>query len=260
MSFASSAPKINYTPGGFRSGGLNAAWNGSGYKLSETPALKTAVGQVASTFGQQASELGNLRSTVAPGFSLFRQAGLADIANQGQANISNLRDTLAQRRILGSSFANSSLSQAQAELEKQRTDFIAKSYLEEISASNQLIQEQYTAATNQFKVGLDQMNFEAGVAADLTKSANDSMAKVATAQAQLDAQNAQANAAGFGKAIGLAAGVAAAPFTGGASLAGEALFGGPKFGGGSALTGDAYGGSSSNPLPGLDASDYGVGY
>lgn len=34
---------------------------------------------------------------------------------------------------------------------------------------------------------------------------------------------------------------------------------GPQYGGGNALT-DANGGSSSNPLPGLDASDYGTGY
>jgi hypothetical protein len=37
------------------------------------------------------------------------------------------------------------------------------------------------------------------------------------------------------------------------------LFSDPAYGGGNALTGE-YGGSSSNPLPGLDASDYGPGY
>lgn len=37
------------------------------------------------------------------------------------------------------------------------------------------------------------------------------------------------------------------------------LLSGPSYGGGNALT-DEYGGSSSNPLPGLDASDYGEGF
>lgn len=37
------------------------------------------------------------------------------------------------------------------------------------------------------------------------------------------------------------------------------LLSGPSYGGGNVLT-DAYGGSSSNPLPGLDASDYGAGF
>src|SRR4029077_18203531 len=219
MSFGSSAPQINYKPGGFFAGGLGATMGGGGnYRVTESQGLKDTIGHLQSTFGQQASELGNLRGTVAPGFSLFRQAGLADIAGQGQASMSNLRDTLAQRRVMGSSFGNAQLSQQQADIEKQRTDFIAQSYLQELSASTQLIQEQYQAATSQFKVGLDQMNFEAGIAAGLTDSANKAMASVATAQAQLDAQNAQANAAGIGKAIGLGVSIAAAPFTGGASL------------------------------------------
>lgn len=61
-----------------------------------------------------------------------------------------------------------------------------------------------------------------------------------------------------------AASIAAAPFTGGLSLGGLAglIPGGssPSYGGGNAWSGDAYGGSSSNPLAGLSASDYGAGY
>jgi hypothetical protein len=207
MSFASSAPQINYKPSGFFSGGINATAGAAGnYHVTESPALSGMVGKLQSTFGQQAGALGDLAKTVSPGFSLFRQAGLADIAGRGEASLSNLRDTLAQRRILGSSFANSSLSQANADIEKQRTDFIAQSYLAELDASNKLIQEQYTAGVNQFKVGIDQANFEAGIAADLTKSANAAMASVATAQAQLDAQN----AAGFGQLAGTALGTGGA--------------------------------------------------
>lgn len=37
-------------------------------------------------------------------------------------------------------------------------------------------------------------------------------------------------------------------------------YGSPSYGGGSPWSGDPYGGSSSNPLPGLSASDYGSGY
>lgn len=40
---------------------------------------------------------------------------------------------------------------------------------------------------------------------------------------------------------------------------GSAALSGPSYGGGNVLT-DSYGGSSSNPLPGLDASDYGTGF
>jgi hypothetical protein len=249
MSFGSSAPQIGYQPGGFRSPGISATRGAGGnYNIRESAALQQQIGSLQSTFGQQASDLAALRGTVAPGLSQFRQAGLSDIATQGQANVSNLRDQLAQRRVLGSSFANSQISQANADIEKQRTDFIAKSYLEELSASNQLIQEQYQASANQFQVGINQMNFEAGLAAQLTQSANQVSGNIAMAQAKLDQESAMANAAGIGKAIGY-----------GASMGTSMFMPSPSYGGGNFLT-DAYGGSSSNPLPGLGPEDYGPGF
>src|SRR6516165_10583243 len=124
MSFGSSAPQIGYQPGGFRSPGISATRGAGGnYNIRESAALQQQIGSLQSTFGQQASDLAALRGTVAPGFSQFRQAGLSDIAGQGQANVSNLRDEMAKRRILGSSFANSQISQANADIEKARSDF-----------------------------------------------------------------------------------------------------------------------------------------
>src|SRR6185437_6647019 len=97
---------------------------------------------------------------VQPGFSQFRQAGLRDISNTFAANRSNLRDTLAQRRILGSSFANSQFSQQAADEAQTKADFEAKSYLAELEASNKLTQEQFDAATKSFSTAIDQSNIE----------------------------------------------------------------------------------------------------
>jgi hypothetical protein len=82
---------------------------------------------------------------------------------------------------------------------------------------------------------------------------------------QQQSQNANAQNGQIAGLIGTGLGVAAAPFTGGASLLGSAgamggLFGGsPSYGGGSSLT-NAYGGNSQYPLNGLNSSDYGAGY
>jgi hypothetical protein len=46
----------------------------------------------------------------------------------------------------------------------------------------------------------------------------------------------------------------------GGYLGGSGKGSSPSYGGGNMFSGDAYGGSGSNPLPGLSASDYGVGY
>lgn len=234
--FGGSAPKINYMPPSFSGGGLSATFGGGGYNVGASGARSDAVGSLASTFGGLASETAGLRSTVAPGYSLFRQAGLSDINTQGQATLSNLKDNLASRRILGSSFASDAFSRANADIEKQRTDFIAQSYLSELDASNKLLQQQYQASTSQFKTVLDEMNLEAGIAADLTGKASTSLASVATAQAQLDAQN----AAGIGKLFGsLLTAPASSIFGKGISSLGSS-FGG-FFGGDAAAAGEVGG-------------------
>lgn len=180
------APQINFSPAGFSGSGGSASFAGGQYGFTPSAASTSAIGNLASTFGQQAGALGQLRQSVAPGFSQFRQAGLRDLSNQQRATTSNLRDNLAQRRILGSSFAQDSLGRTNAEFEKQRTDFIAQSYLQEVATSQQLIQQQYQAAAQQYTVGINQMNFETGIAAHLTSQATSASAAVAEAQARID--------------------------------------------------------------------------
>lgn len=199
----------NFRPASFNAGGISATFGGGQYNISQSPALTQQIGQLQSTFGQQAQALGGLAQTVAPGFSQFRQAQLSDLSTQQAALKSNLQQNLAQRRILGSSFAQNTLTQADAEYQKQRDQVIAQSYLQELQASNQLIQEQFQAATQQYATGINQMNLEAGIAAQLTQSATQSMASIAEAQAKLDAQN----AAGMGSFFGTvgAAALKAAP-------------------------------------------------
>lgn len=197
------APQINYTPSGFNAGGLNATFSGNNYNIAPSDARTSAVGQIASTFASQNQQLGALRAGVQPGFSAFRQAGMATLQNQQAAGIGNLRDSLAQRRILGSSFASDAITRANLDYAQQQANFQAQSYLQELQANQQLIQQQYTAARGQFQTGLDELNLEAGLAADLTGRASQSMASIAQANAQLQAQS-QAGAGQFlGTLLGL---------------------------------------------------------
>ena len=209
MSFLSGkAPQIStptaFQPAGFSSPGISGSYSGGSFNLTSSTPLSTQIGQLQSTFGKEATAFGNLAGTVTPGFSQFRQAGLADLTTQQQASRSNLQDNLAQRRIMGSSFANAQQSQQDAEFAAKRDQFIAQAYMQELQASNQIIQEQFTAKTQQFSTGINEFNLEAGLAADLSAKATSSMAQVAQAQAQLDAQ-AQAGVGQFWGAIASAA-------------------------------------------------------
>lgn len=257
MSFLSGGTNtnINYKPANLTGGAVNATFGGGGYNLGLSPQASTAVGNIQSTFQGQAGALGGLAATVKPGFSLFRAAGENAIETGRLANISNLRDTLAQRRILGSSFGNASISQANAEYDQQKANFEAQSYLEELDASNKLINEQYGAAVSGFQVGLNELNLETQVGANLTQTANSAMAQIAINQAQIN----QKNAAGLGSAIGAAAAIGLAPFTGGASLAALPALAAGSFGGGGGGGGGgpSYGSPSmtfSNPFSGMFSS------
>jgi hypothetical protein len=199
------APQINYTPPGFTGGGLTTSFNGNNYSVSPTADRTAAVGGVASTYGQQANDIAGLRSTVTPGFSQMRTTALADLDNQRTSALGNLRDNLAQRRILGSSFATDALSRADQDYQQQRQNTIATSFMNELQANQQLIQQQYTAARGSFQTGLDELNLEAGLASTLTGQATSVLANVATTQTQLDAFF-QANKAQFWAGTGAMAG------------------------------------------------------
>lgn len=203
------APRVNFTPPSFSGGGISATFGNNGYTVSPSADRTAAVGGVASTFGQQAGDIAGLRTQFAPGFSALRQSQLSALNNSRTAAIGNLRDNLASRRILGSSFAQNSLATADQEYQQKQSEVIAQTYLQELGAQQQLIQQQYTAARGQFQTSLDEMNLEAGIASDLTGRATAALSSAATTQAQLDAQAAQFNAtqkanyaAGFGKFVG----------------------------------------------------------
>lgn len=247
--------QINYQgPSGFTTGGTTANYSNGQYNINNTPGMNAQIGGLQSTFQQQAGALGQLASTVQPGFSQFRQAGLSSLATQQQANLSNLRDSLAQRRVLGSSFANSQISQSNADYAQNQANFIASSYLSELQASQSLVQQQYQAAAQSYQVGISQMNLDTGVAAQLTSQASALSAQMAQAQAGLDQQAAQFNAqqnaasqAGIGKFFGTLGGAAIGGLLGGpAGLMAGASIGSSAFGGSSGGAGMNYGGLSNS--------------
>ena len=279
------APQINYTPAGYGTAGGSASFAGGQYQFTPSAAATSAIDGLQSTFQQQANAYGALANTVQPGFSQLRRAGLNQINTQQQATTSNLRDNLAQRRVLGSSFGNASISNSDAEFAQQKANFTAQSYLQEVSTSQQLIQQQYQAATQSYAAGINQMNFDTGIAAQLTSQASSAMANMAQAQASIDQKQAlsqaqlqqqydsmnnansatnisnnNASIAGIGKLAGTAASIGLAPFTGGASLLALPAFTGGSGGGSGGSAYSAYqssGGFFGGAQPTSTSADFG---
>lgn len=214
----SSAPQVNYQPPGFNAGGLTATFGGNGYNISPSADRTAAVGGVANTFAQQAGALGALGAQYTPGFSALRAAQLGALSSSRTATMGNLSAQLGQRRILGSSFAQNQLTNAQSQFDQDQSQIIASTYLQELQASQQIIQQQYTAARGQFQTGLDEMNLEAGIAASLTGKASSTLEQAASIQAQLDAKAAAGTGSFFGS-LGSMAGTAFGKMFGGTGAA-----------------------------------------
>lgn len=81
----------------------------------------------------------DLRPLVAPGFSKLRDARLNAIEDARSATTSNLKESLARRRVSGSSFGNDALSRTQAEFSKQKSQAEAQTILEELDATLQIL-------------------------------------------------------------------------------------------------------------------------
>jgi hypothetical protein len=191
-------PLQNFQPAGINAGGLSSTFDGGRYNFSVSPERAAAVGGVASTFGSQAGEIAGLRPKVAPGFSDLRAARLGEIENARTAAVGNLRDNLARRRVLGSSFGADAVARTEAEFADKKSRAAAETFLQEMEATTNLINQEFTARRGAFQTGLDELNLEANLAAGLAGKATETLGKNAQIEAQLLAEQ----QSGFGKMIG----------------------------------------------------------
>lgn len=181
----------------FQGGNLYSSFNPANntYTVNDQY-LQPTIDNLNNTFQSGAQAFANLGQTVQPGFSIFRQTGLQNIESARQASQSNLQSNLAQRRVQGSSFANSQISQNNADFAEKSANFIAQSYLQELAASSALTQQQYSMSAQGYNAVLQQSNLEASLAAQMSGQMSTTLASVAETQGQLDLGAAQTNAQG----------------------------------------------------------------
>lgn len=236
------APLQNFQPTGFTGGGFSSTFNNGNLSIAPTSDRLGLIGGLSGNFGNLASELSGLRSRVAPGVGdlsrarlgevdVAREARLGEIENARTAAIGNLRENLQRRRVLGSSFGQDALTRAESEFAQERERVqaatgaerervAAESFLQEFEMTNQLINQQFEAQRLSFQTGLDELNLEAGIAAQLSASASKSMATNAQFLAGLNAKEAEGAGKFFGdtfnpvfKAVGDAGGKIAGSYT-----------------------------------------------
>ena len=189
-------------PTGINAGGLSSSMSGGNINVAASPERLGFVSGVQNTFRDLGGEIGALRGMVAPGISSLRASRLAEIEDARNRAIGDLRENLQRRRIMGSSFGNDAIARAENEFAGTRERVAAESTLQELEATNNLINQQFNAQRMQFQTGLDELNLQANIAAGLAGKATDTMSQNARFMALLNSQEAAASGKFFGQAFG----------------------------------------------------------
>lgn len=188
------AGKVAPVSVGINAGGLSGA-NGT---LTPTAERMALVSGVQGAFGNQADALGGLRARLAPGMSDLRTARLAEVENARASAVGNLRDNMARRRVLGSSFGQDALARAELSFGQEKDRVAAESLMQEIEGTARMIDMEGTARRGQYQAGLDELNLQADIAAKLSGAAATQMGAANRLEAELSAKS----AAGAGKFFG----------------------------------------------------------
>lgn len=220
-------PQVNSPPPGINAGGLMTTFNGGKVGVTASPERLGLVSNLAGTFGGLADVLGGLRGQVVPGSSALLSSRLAGLENARSQGIGNLRQSLARRRVLGSSFGQDAILRAQSEFAQQEDRIRAESFLQALDAQMKLANAEYTARQGEFQTTLSELNLEAELASKLAGQAAQINQANAAANAKLQAE-AQAGAGQFWGGIGGTVGKALGGLNWGSLFSGG---GGFNFGG-----------------------------
>lgn len=221
-----------FAPTGFSAGGLTSGMSNGNITITPSGQRLGLVGDVANTFAERAGLLSGLRDSVAPGISGLRASRLAEIDNARKAAIGNLRENMARRRVLGSSFGQDAIARAEKEFGQERERVAAESFLQELELTNQLINQEFEARRQQFQTGLDELNLQADVATKLAGVSTQQMGANARLLAELNAKEAAGAGKFFGETFGpftKALGNSVAGFLGGGSNVSSFMQGGQAF-------------------------------
>lgn len=185
----------------FTSGGVTNSYDKSGRMiLSNTPERQNLVNTISGNYTDQSNKVQSIYSDystalnsgvqslndqlglVKPGYGALTDAVVKSILEQGQQRTSDLRSSLAKRRVLGSSFGDSALNQQSLDTSQAVAQAKAASFLQELDATNQLITQKYNMQTQ----GLEALN---SLTSQIFNLRN------ASSQAQLDELNTLLNTA-----------------------------------------------------------------
>ena len=174
---------------------------------------RRAVRGISAQFGRLSREFAGLREQVGPGFRNVLQSRLSSIRNARTRAIGTISENLAQRRVLGSSFGQAAIAQAEREFAEAEATARAQTFLEQIDVESQLIAQESSAAINAFNTELAELDVQLGLAAGSLGPLTSAVTSLANTNALLAAESARGTAAFGAQAGGTFGGILEQVFT-----------------------------------------------
>ena len=174
-----------FKPFGANTPGTSFTADNGSFTATRSPETQNALTNLSKAFGNTATDFGKLRTQVAPGFGKLTEVGLRAVEDARLRTVGDLKQNLSRRRVLGSSFAEDDISRTNAEFSRVSEQIETENFIKEIEETRQLINDESAAATAQYKVLIDQGNFESSVAAQLAASATSVLGDLAKFEAAL---------------------------------------------------------------------------
>lgn len=162
------------------------------------PQLVSGLAEQFRTFG---GEIGGLRERLGPGLENVLQSRLQAIQSGRQRAIGTISENLSRRRVLGSSFGQAAIAQAEREFAEAEATARAQTFLEGIDIEQQLITAENTALLDAFNTELNELNLQFQAASIPLGGVIQAQTQNSLLQQQLAAQAARGFGA-FGAQVG----------------------------------------------------------
>lgn len=215
-----------------------------------------------------------LRDRVAPGFGELTDAAVKSVLDAGAQSIGNLRDSLSQRQVLGSSFANDAFTRTRLATGRAEEQVRAQAKIAEIGLTADLIQQELATFSQEFGLtefqnrvlqqdvqnAIQQANLinnelnrqleEFRIAGGVATATAQAATSAAIANAQLDAARESSNAQGAGALTSNILGGLGNIFRPGSPPIGSSILTGPFNSFGGSIAPSSFGTFSGGPFGG----------
>ncbi|MGI9411544.1 MAG: hypothetical protein ACR2OV_15805 [Hyphomicrobiaceae bacterium] len=185
----------------FDFGGLSGRNQGGSLVLTPTQERLDLIGGVQGVLNQGAQQFANIRSQLRPGFGALTESRVGSLRDTARRSIGSLRQNLARRRLQGSSFASDAISRAEAEFGRQEADLRARSFLEELDATQNTINRELELSVGAIERGIAELDLQANLGTSLLAGITTQLGENARLQSQLAAESLAGQGAFFTPAI-----------------------------------------------------------